>query len=340
MTNQVLISFCSFLMGLLFLPMEGAASNQTIEKTIFDVLSYQEVLEVDLAFDTEEVLENRFNKASHPAILSFVDEGGAQQQWQVKLSLRGKFRRARCTEMLPLRVDFSKKDLKAAGLAPFDDFKLVSYCMGDDKQAREALLKEYLVYKLYNQITEASFRVQLLRINYKDILTGESRTQYGFLIEDTAQLRDRVEAEKVDSTIVFSKEIFHPFYWKSTALFQYMIGNGDWGLTLSKNVKYLSKDDQLIPVPYDFDFAAVVDASYSVPKKDANLASGRGRFFKGFQEEPDAMQPVIDVFVDKRAVLFATVQNFKLLKASSRKKMIDYLSFFYENIGKIEFEND
>ncbi|MCB9349767.1 MAG: hypothetical protein H6573_19980 [Lewinellaceae bacterium] len=67
------------------------------------------------------------------ATLSFLDKQGNRQEWPLDISLRGKFRRMHCKDMPPLRLDFSKKDLEEAGLAQFDDLKLVNYCMGDDR---------------------------------------------------------------------------------------------------------------------------------------------------------------------------------------------------------------
>ena len=53
--------------------------------------------------------------------------------------------------------------------------------MDDEKEDKSYLLREYLGYKLYNQITDASYRVQLLRIHYEDESTGEAKKQIGFL---------------------------------------------------------------------------------------------------------------------------------------------------------------
>lgn len=188
------LDFIAFPFMVFILLLAGPKASATSPEGIFDVLNYTEVLEIGLSFDLTSVLEKRREDKDYPATLSFLDKQGNRQEWPLNISLRGKFRRVHCKEMPPLRLDFSKKDLEKAGLAQFDDLKLVNYCMGDDRQAREALVKEYLSYKLYNQLTEASYRVQMVKINFKDINTGKTRTQLGFLIEDTAQLRARIGA--------------------------------------------------------------------------------------------------------------------------------------------------
>ena len=313
-----------------------AATNEE-QSTIFDVLSYAEVVKVDLSYDMTAVNENRRDNKDYPGTLSFRDEHGYQQDWTVNISLRGAFRRIHCDEMPPLRIDFRKKDLAKKGLLPFDDFKLVTYCMSDDIKARETLVREYLAYKLYNELSDISFRVQLLKINFKDTNTGETKSQLGFIIEDTAELRARTGSSGSDQKRILEKEQFDPYYLQTTALFQYMIGNTDWGLTFSKNVKYFNRGNKVIPVPYDFDFAVIVDAPYAAPKEDNSGDYHYGRLYRGFKEETNVLQPVIDNFVAKKQDLVNVIRNCKQLRPGSRRKMIDYLTSFFENPQQIEF---
>ena len=295
------------------------------------------MVKLDLVFDMNTAIENRRLDSSFDGSLSFLDQQGQQQEWSVNISLRGKFRRVNCQEMPPLKIDFSKKDLKKAGLAPFDDLKIVTYCMDDKVEAKEALLKEYLMYKLYNQLTEISYRVQLVEINFKDIHTGQRKKLLSFLIEDTAQLTNRIGAEKLDSARIIDKNRFDTYYQQTTALFQYMIGNKDWGLTFGKNIKYLNKNDRVILVPFDFDFAEIVGASYTAPNKNAENPFVHGRVYQGFREEIKSLQPVINEFNAKRTELFNVIRNCKLLRSTTRKKMISYLESFFEDPNNIQF---
>lgn len=331
--NQMIGVGLGLVLSLFSIVLHGANTNS---ETIFDILNYSEVLKVNLEFDFSAAIENRRDDKEYPASMRFVDEQGFEQNWSLNVRLRGNFRRIHCDEMPPLRLDFSKKDLEKAGLAQYDDLKLVNYCMGDDRTAREALVKEYLTYKLYNQLTDASYRVQMLKINFKDVNSGETRTQMAFLIEDTAQLKARIEAKKLDEFRVVEKERFDPFHLKAATLFQYIIGNKDWGVTFSKNVKYLSKEDKVIPVPYDFDFATIVAAPYTATRNDAKALVDK-RIYLGFPEEMDGLQPVIDEFIMKREAMNELILNCKLLRASSKKEMIGYLDLFFENTDNIKF---
>jgi len=187
--NKVLGIFCTIL-----LVATNAFSNTL--PSIFDVMNYQEVLEVTMEGDFTTLRNNRRSGEAQAVTLSFMDATGQEQTWNTKVTLRGHFRRMRCTAMPPMKLNFKKGDLKEVGLSKFDDMKLVTQCMEEDEESGAAVLKEYLAYKLYNGITEESFRVQLLKVTYKDTETQSTSKQWGFLIEDTAQLRNRLDVKK------------------------------------------------------------------------------------------------------------------------------------------------
>lgn len=322
------------LLGILSLSHYASAQQYSI----FDVINYQEVIKINLSFDLSSLQENRRNKDAYPGLLSFTDQTGQLQSWQVDMSLRGKFRRQRCQEMPPLTIDFSKKDLTEAGLATFDDLKLVTYCMDNDQAAREALIREYITYKLYNQLTAMSFRVQLVKMTIEDTRSGKKITQMAFLIEDTAQLRARLGATKVEGIRVRNKIEFQPHPLRMTSLFQYMIGNQDWGLTISKNVKYMRQADKVIVVPYDFDFSAIVGASYAVPPKESlDKPLTYGRAYLGFQEEVEDLRIIFNEMLDKRKELLQVIRKCRYLRASAKKEMEAYINFFFEQYKDLDF---
>jgi hypothetical protein len=314
------------------------AAGEPTQKSILDALGYKEVVNVQLSFDLDALMADRNSDEQHAAEFSFKDENGNTQEWDIKVNVRGKFRRVKCNELPPLKLNFKKKDLEAAGLATFDDFKLVTYCVDDYNAAKELLLKEYLVYKMYNELTEQSFRVQLLNITYIDSKTGSKKRQMGFLIEDAAQLRARIDAEKSEVERVGAAERFDTKVAKTVALFQYMIGNADWEITYSKNVKYVVKDEILIPIPYDFDFAAVVGASYATyAKEQYDQNSILDRVYLGFETSTSELQETLAYFEEKKDDLYNVIYRFKRLSPDSREEMIRYLDTFFENNQSLKF---
>lgn len=306
------------------------------KQSIFDVMNYQEVLEVTLESFIDELKTNRRMKDEVPGKISFVDANNNQQEYLIKVAQRGHFRRMFCNEMPPLKLNFKKGDLKAAGLSKFDDLKLVTHCIENPKEAKETLLKEYLAYKLYNGITDASYRVQFLKINYVDVHTGEKTKQWGFIIEDTAQLRDRLQASKCEDCEFFDFTKHQEDQFRKAAVFQYLIGNSDWRMTTGQNLKFMEKDGKILTIPYDFDFSGMVDAPYAIPNPNFGLTSIQERIYLGFAEERSNLEPVLNFYAEQQEEILAKVDNFKMLKSRSRKEIKEYLTSFFDNMDNLE----
>ncbi len=305
--------------------------------SIFDLMNHQEVLEVTLEGDFETLKTSRRSAEGQMVSLKFEDAKGNEQLWNVEVTLRGNFRRMRCTAMPPMKLNFKKKELKEAGLAKFDDMKLVTQCMEGDGDSKAAVLKEYLAYKIYNEITEESFKVQLLKITYVDTKNGSSTEQWGFLIEDTAQMRNRLDVKKADQERGLKKEAFNQTAFYKTAIFQYMIGNSDWDIIASRNVKMVVKDGKTIMIPYDFDFSGLVDASYALPNANYIMSSIQDRIYMGFEEDLTNLDTTLAFYKTKKANIKDLVKNFKVLRMGDRRSVINYLNSFYDTIDTIEY---
>jgi len=314
-----------------------AITSTNAQKSIFDVMNHKEVLSVTLTADFAALDSARRTADKHKAVLTFEDETGTQQNWNVKLKTRGNFRRLKC-EMAPLKIGFKKKDLKAAGLAQFDDMKLVTHCVANKSEAKSLLQKEYLAYKLYNELTEYSYRVQLLKINYVDAVTGRKTKHWAFLIEDTAELKERISATaKVEKYLNLPRDTFHDGLLKVASVFQYMIGNADWDVQVGRNVKYFVKDGKVLLIPYDFDFSGLVNAPYAIPNPNYGIPTVKTRIFMGYKEDAEKLKGTLAFFKTKRIALLETVDKFKTLDESTRAELLYYLDTFYLTLNDIVF---
>ena len=313
-TNKIKIRtsqyLCTLIVALITIQTNFANNHiASAEKGIFDLWNYKEIIDIKLTFDFEQVFENRRSVKSYPAEINFKDETGSEQSWQIGLSIRGKYRRIKCSEMPPLKINFRKGDLRNAGLADFNDFKMVTHCLDNHKQAKELLLKEYLTYRLFNNLTEISYRVQLINITYEDVNTGKQKQQLGFLIEDTAQLRARIGAEKIEAKLVVDQNKYQQEYNRLVAVFQYLIGNMDWGFSTSKNVKYVKINNKVLAVPYDFDFAALVNAPYRRLPNIYPLKSRYDRLYLGMERSQSELEKTIRLVEEQKETLYKTVEE-------------------------------
>lgn len=76
---------------------------------------------------------------------------------EIKHKSRGEFRNGFCV-FPPVMVNFKKAGFMKEDLSKISKMKLVTLCQ---KGNETILLKEYLVYKLFNVLTDSSFMVRL-----------------------------------------------------------------------------------------------------------------------------------------------------------------------------------
>lgn len=306
--------------------------------TIFDLLYSDEVEEITLRTNLVQLLENRNSEENEQlAMIEFEDAAGNLEEWSLKLSVRGKFRRRAC-DFPPLRLDFDKDDLKARGLEKHDKLKLVTHCLDARAMGNENVLREYLAYQLYNQLTPNSYRVKLVKIRYEDY---EKRIgtvkRYGFIIEDTDEMAARLGGKECEDCLNPAPKDIDLAAENLHAFFQYFIGNTDFSLPMMRNLKLVTQPNgKLIPVGYDFDFSGFVNASYAVPANELGQLTIQERFFLGLQVEDAIMRQSIARFRAHKEDFYQLINKFKLLPADSRLEIKNYVDSFYADLDTLE----
>jgi hypothetical protein len=273
-------------------------------------------------------------ESEQDAFVSFRDGQGQDWQFAINISVRGKFRRSRC-ENPPLKLDLDKDELTAAGLDRHDKFKLVVPCYSDTA-ATNLLLREYLAYRAYALVSPgAHYRAQLLRLTFRDAYGAHpDRTEYAFIIEDTDEMAARSGGSELDRAIGLPAERFDPLAEATHALWQYLVGNGDWSLPLHRNVKVVELGNGLlVPVAYDFDFSGWVGAPYASPTRSSGQESIYERVYLGYQQSERTLREVSTAFRSQRRPLLQLVANFDLLPEQDRTILTRYLRRFYTDLG-------
>jgi len=300
--------------------------------SIFDMMYQKEILKVNLIYNVAEVSADRKSEKDYSGSINFKDKKGELQFWDIKINVRGRFRRINCEAMPPLKITFNKEDLKKAGLDKYDDYKLVTPCVDNEALSDILILKEHLAYKYYNILTHVSFRVQLLDINFIDSKTGIIRKQLGFIIEDLALLRKRIGATKAKITYGIPKSSLNIEQFKLMSFFQYMIGNTDWNLEQSRNLKAVEKDGKYLMIPYDFDFSGLVLAPYARINLDEENPQLRGRVYYGFLEDLKDMTDVELRFNKKKRKILRLTKRQDLMEEAYRKDAFNFIKSFYSKI--------
>ncbi|MEO6637431.1 MAG: hypothetical protein ABIN25_04090 [Ginsengibacter sp.] len=290
-------------------------------------------IEVTIATDIKSVRKNKKNIAWQTAHISMRFSDTLTIAEDIRMQPRGEYRKNNC-DLASLMLNF--KNPASPLLSPLKKLKLVGNCKnGSDYE--EALLKEYLIYKMLNFLSPMSFRVRLIHVTYKDS-GGKVKpfTQYAFLIEDIHDLVERNNCKEVHRTDLYTEDTNRE-QMTFVSLFQYMIGNTDWSVYKCHNIKLMvSKNDTLsrpYAIPYDFDYSGLVNVGYAVPSPDIGIESVRDRAYRGFARSLDELKTVIAVFKEKKESMLYYINHFELCNTRCRKDMATYLDKFYETIS-------
>ncbi|MFK7933798.1 MAG: hypothetical protein AB8G22_09820 [Saprospiraceae bacterium] len=318
---------------LFLLPIHLAAQDtiatERPETSLLDVLTQQELPELSIEMDFKMLFNDRRMMNYQKAMLSFTFSDGEVWADEVKVKTRGKFRSLNCDNP-PLKIKYPKKALAARNLNDLNEFKLVYPCKSN-KAYQRYVLKEYLVYKFYNLLTDNSLRVQLVNLSLKDSLQQIAPiSAKGFLIEHREELIHRLGAKMSDVKCMRPVQI-SPHDYTIMQVFQFFIGNTDWLLPTCKNTEVISwEDGTMVPIPYDFDFSGMVNAVYATPDPIFGMGTITDRYFLGHKKKMEDLLPIFDLFKAKKAELLATVANFEYLPKSDRNQMIRYINSFYK----------
>ncbi len=305
----------------------------TIEKTIFKTLNTTDILTVTVKTALDSLTINKKTKKSFPAEISYIDYRGIMVNRTIKVSPRGRSRRKVC-DFPPLKIKFSKKELAASGIRQVHkSLKLVTHC-NDEADALQNVMEEYLAYKIYNELTNNSLKVQLIKINYEDTNTGNFFKRYGILIEDIDELAERLDGKEVEG---FNKKMeeFETKTMNTFAMFQFMIGNEDWRVDHMRNIKFIQKNkaEKLIAIPYDFDASGLVSATYAKPDRDLQLQSVRQRAFMGAFKHKTERAETIALFNETKDKLYQVIENLEPISQETKTQIIAYFDAFYEIIN-------
>lgn len=318
---------------------EGAddATTKMVSPSILDSLQREDLLDLRIVTNFKKLIKEKKQEERLTGQLYYTDQEGQPVTWDIQVRTRGNQRKKVCF-FPPIKIYFPKKELKARGFArKFNDYKLVLSCRSQDRY-QDFVLREYLVYKLYNVLTDHSFRVQLARITIEDSKGKRKPLEsYGFVIENQDELAARLGGEILETRIL-SPSIIDPESYDLMTLFQFMIGNTDWYAYLNHNLKALrvAGNDRPVIVPYDFDYCGLVATDYATPNGNYPIEDIRDRFFLGPCKEAAVYARKLAYFKSKKQELLQVLSDFSHLEVQEVEDMRQYLESFFEIIESPE----
>lgn len=297
-----------------------------------------DALQVTLTAPLTTLLKERSAEEYVNAVFEYTEAGGESSALDIKIRARGHLRHEICV-IPPLWVNFKKSDVKDTLFHKQNKLKLVVHC-GDSIRYEQALVREYLAYRILNLLTPVSFQVRLLRVRYVDS-EGKRRDQvrYAYLLEHKNRLGKRIDARdiKIEKTEV---ELLQPDHLNLTSVFQFLIGNTDFSPVAPSPYDEcchnydLFDDDSglLVAIPYDFDQAGIVNSPYAAPSEQFPITSVRQRIYRGRCVNIHHVPTSLQRFQDVREAIHALLRDHEGLTSMTRKSVIQYVDNFYELI--------
>lgn len=297
-----------------------------------------ETLHLTLETDVDKLRRDRRQESEYiEAVVKVALPSGAEEAIPLRVRTRGNFRLDRNSCWFPpVRFNFRKEDVVGTTFAGQDKLKLVTHCQERDEYEQN-VLEEYLVYRIYNLLTDISFRVRLVRMTYVDVNGGDDTiTRYGFLIEDAEAMAARSGGELLEMNTLRAA-IYDPEPAARLAVFEFMVGNTDFSIQVFHNVELLRLGDgRFLPVPFDFDFTGLVNARYARPDPQLRSGSVRYRIFRGFCRSTVDYDALYEEFRGIRDEVFSIARGIDGISEETLGDDIEYLEEFYEVINDPE----
>jgi hypothetical protein len=297
--------------------------------TLFDE---DAVLDIRLAGPIGELVDNRKEKKEMSFVLSAegVDH-------EVLVRARGHSRLRVCNFAM-LRLEFGFDSVATTVFENQDKLKLVTHCR-EGKRAGQDLLQEYIAYRIFGLLTDVSYRVRLLRIDYVDINEPDevpAQYPFAFAVEPDDELARRIAANKAERDGI-SRSMLNPEQAALVYVFQYLIGNTDWSIVRADedefcchNIELFEIGSELFPVPRDFDLAGLVNAPYAKPDASLRISRVTQRLYRGYCVQPDTLQSALQKINALQADIMALPETIPGLAENDRRLTSKYLAKFFD----------
>jgi hypothetical protein len=290
-------------------------------------------LDIHLSANFDGVAKDRGEtKHDHPGVLTYVEPGGDTVSLDVKLHTRGHYRLRIC-KYPPLKIDFPTDRTPHTVFAHQKSLKLVVQCRGGQGY-QNYLLEEYLIYRMYNLLTDLSFRVRLARVTYADSGKQDIPEQrFGFFLEDDDRMARRNHLTVFEQPGVYQEQVNQP-EMSLVAVFEYLIGNTDWSVWGLHNI-VLVRDSAMVvyPVPYDFDWSGVISTPYARPDSRLNIATVRERLYRGSCTTTANLGPIFANFNAHKDSIYALYRAQSGLEEKRIDQTLKYYDEFYKTIN-------
>ena len=306
-------------------------------KEVTKLFRGEEMLPIKLSYSNKDVERNTNDSTYIKTDLSYRLEDGSWKTLEVEIRARGNFRRKNCY-FPPIKLKIKKSAAKGTIFKGNKKLKLVVPCL-KAKNINDNLMKEFIAYKLYENISPYHFKTRLVSVTLTED-RGKKTIEHelmGILLEDDKNLEKRLNCNEM-------KRFIHPLGQDGhssvqNAFFQFMIANTDFSTAYQHNEKLFFINKKMVPVPYDFDMSGLVDASYAVVSQIGNeelpISDVKHRMYRGFKRDPAIYKEVRKQYLDKKSDMLAIFNTYESFFYDKKEfdKAKQFILDFYEVIS-------
>jgi hypothetical protein len=324
---------------LFFLISTGSSIGQTESNPLFQ---NQQPLPLRLSLSFKDIKKNTTDTTFLSSLL-YYQQNGIWDSINISVRSRGKFRKKECF-FTPLRIKIKKKDALGTPFEGNKSLKLVLPCQDRDDNSK-LVIKEYICYKMYDQLSTYTFNTRLAEIELKETSSKKAKDFKisGFFIEDDDLVAKRHYAKVVEN------ENLHPRLLRDTFaiehdLFQYMISNTDWSTTFLHNSKLIKMEpNKYVPLAYDFDMSGFVDAPYAIVDAAMNVNSVRDRVYRGFcRKDNEVLQWVRKKYMESENKVMNVINSYSTYYTPNElRSMNAFITQFFATLkSDTKFQSD
>ena len=332
--NWKAMLWVSFLLRMVTLVGQEQPEADAVIDTIYtsvDLFEERAPMKITLTLNLKEFQKTKYKGIYIPASFTYQINDTLRLEKNMRIKARGHFRKDYC-QFAPYWLNINKADEENRNLQEPKKFKIVTQC-NNTKTYENYLLREYLAYKIYNILSDISFRVRLIDMTYVDTgRKGKITKSWAFMIEPEEMLAERLHA------LVIKKDdlrmsLMEPETFDLMAMFMFMIGNSDYSIGGRHNVKILGMEGfgtkGYTLVPYDFDYSGLVNASYAIPGENLGITSVKERYYLGPCREEGEYAQAIAKIKDHRDEILELIRTFEYLDEKNKEDVIGYLEEYF-----------
>jgi hypothetical protein len=344
-TDMKFISLVALLFTLV--PAGGDALADAGRAGLFDDTA---VMELSLQIDLDNLCRPREDPdcGYEPSRMGWKEDG-KEQTLPVEYIVRGGWRSLSANCQVPLLfIRFNEEDTRGTPFEGETSLPLTTHCgrtsIQDDlgvllpnANYEQYLLKEYLAYRMFEEISGLSLRVRLVRVRYEEPgRPGKGPRNYAFFTEHFKSLAARSDTVLLPRDS-FDHERLDLRQADRIALYQFMIGNTDWSIARQRNIILLQgKDGTQSPVPYDLDMSGLVDAPYAGPPPSLPIDEVTDRYYLGYCHPGTDWNALFDEFRSSKNAIHALIPNVPGLQGKQKSAVNRFIDRFFRILNSPE----